>query len=78
MAGVHEGLAVWVRFTADYDYRQPGFTIAYKAGMECNVTQRCATLAVLAGAAVRLRKANKTEEPTEWPSEVGQALSTPR
>lgn len=60
------GSNVWVRFTADHDHREPGFTIAYKAGMTQNVTAKCATLAIAAGRAVRLRKTSKDEEPVEW------------
>lgn len=63
----------WVRFTDDYNYRKPAFTIAYKAGMVENVTAECATLAIAAGRAVRMRKTHKDEEP--WPSEAGQAPS---
>lgn len=66
MAGVHEGVGVWVRFTGDYDFKAtPGSTVAYKAGMVLNVPTRCATLAAIAGKAVRLKKTNKDEEP--WP-----------
>lgn len=54
----------WLRFVADYEYRQPNFTIDYKAGMECNVTRDCATRAIPAGKAVPLNKIRK--EPTEW------------
>lgn len=56
----------WVKFTADHDHREPGFTTAYKTGMVENVTAKCATLAIAAGRAVRLRKAHKDEEPVEW------------
>lgn len=56
----------WVRFTADYDWSpRYGVTIAYKAGMTLNVTAACATLAIAAGKAVRMRKARKDEEPVE-------------
>lgn len=65
MAGLHEGVSVWVRFIEPYDYRLPSSTVAYKPG-DYNVPQRCATLAVLAGRAVRLRKDNKNEEPQPW------------
>lgn len=66
MAGIHEGVGVWVRFTGDYDFKAtPGSTVAYKAGMVLNVPTRCATLAAIAGKAVRLKKTNKDEDP--WP-----------
>lgn len=42
---------MWVRFTADFSWRQPGFTIDYKAGGEYNVTRSCADEAVAAGKA---------------------------
>lgn len=62
------GSNVWIRFLADYDFRAtPGSTIAYKAGMVQNVTAKCATLAVAAGKAVRLRKASKDSPPEEVP-----------
>ena len=57
---------MWVRFSSDYNYRKPAWTIAYKAGMVENVTAECATLAIAAGKAVRLRKLHKDEEPQEW------------
>lgn len=58
----------WVRFTDDYDFRPTyGVKIAYKAGMTQNVTRACATLAIAAGKAVRMRKAHKDEEPVGWP-----------
>lgn len=57
----------WIKFTADYDYRKPAFTIAYKAGMVLNVPSACATLAIAAGKAVRLRKTRKDEEPHPHP-----------
>lgn len=61
----------WLRFTSDYDYRaSQGVTIAYKAGMTQNVTARCATLAVAAGKAVRLRKTNR-DSPPEEPASTG-------
>lgn len=43
----------WIRFTKDHNWVQPGFTIAYKAGMHLNVTRACADEAVPAGKAVR-------------------------
>ncbi len=57
----------WVRFTSDYDFRPTyGVTIAYKGGMTQNVTSACATLAVAAGKAVRLRKTNRNEGAVEY------------
>ncbi|PBB93222.1 hypothetical protein CK215_04400 [Mesorhizobium sp. WSM3864] len=66
---------VWVRFSHPWDYRQPGFTIAYPVG-DFNVTRNAAGLAIAAGAAVRLRKLNKNDEAVEWPSEAGPAPLT--
>lgn len=34
---------MWMRFTENFNWVQPGFTIAYKAGMIQNVTRECAT-----------------------------------
>lgn len=47
---------MWVRFTRDFDWRVPGkpVTIAYKAGMVCNVTRACAVEAKNRRAAVAL------------------------
>jgi hypothetical protein len=41
----------WLHFTADFDWRQPGFTIAYKAGTTKNVTRDCAAAALAKGKA---------------------------
>ncbi|ESX78246.1 hypothetical protein X757_08985 [Mesorhizobium sp. LSHC414A00] len=60
---------MWVRFCGDYEYRQPSFTIDYKAGTECNVTRNCAEMAVASGKAVRLLKSRRDEDPTEWPTD---------
>lgn len=46
----------WVRFTEDHNWVQPGFTIAYKAGMHLNVTRTCADEAIAAGKAVRAKR----------------------
>lgn len=55
----------WVRFIADHDWTpRYGVTIAYKDGMTLNVPSACATLAIAAGKAVRLRKVSKDAEPT--------------
>lgn len=54
----------WVKFTDRFDYRPSyGVVIAYKPGTY-NVPRACATLAVAAGKAVRLKKTNKDEDPT--------------
>lgn len=47
---------MWVRFTADYDFRpsaRRGVTIAYKAGMVENVTRECGERAIKAKRAER-------------------------
>ncbi|CAN7667219.1 hypothetical protein LJR098_002017 [Rhizobium sp. LjRoot98] len=44
---------MWVRFTADFAWRQPAFSIDYKAGGEHNVTRGCADEALTKGVAVR-------------------------
>lgn len=62
---------MWVRFVADYEYRQPNFTIDYKAGTECNVTRNCATLAIAAGRAEPLKKSRKDPQP--WPNDQAPA-----
>ncbi|NGN44982.1 hypothetical protein G6N74_28400 [Mesorhizobium sp. CGMCC 1.15528] len=54
---------MWVRFLADYDFRLPGSTIAYKSGMTLNVTRAAAEAAVAAGKAVRLKTPRKGEKP---------------
>lgn len=57
----------WIRFTADFDYRPSWGTVAYKAGMVQNVTRDCATEAVGAGKAIRLKAPRKGEVPHEEP-----------
>lgn len=52
----------WVRFTADHYWVQPGFTIAYKAGMHLNVTRACATEAIAAEKAVAAKRKIDGEE----------------
>lgn len=52
----------WVRFTKDYDWVQPAFTIAYKAGMHLNVTRACADEAIAAGKATPMKKAAGGDE----------------
>lgn len=52
----------WIRFTDRFNYKpNAGTTIAYKAGMVLSVPAACATLAVLAGKAVRLKTPRKGE-----------------
>jgi hypothetical protein len=41
---------MWLRFHKAFDWRQPGFTVAYQPGLH-NVTRACAALAVAAKAA---------------------------
>jgi hypothetical protein len=43
----------WARFTADFDWRPSGatWTVAYLAGMRCNVTRDCLAAARAGGAA---------------------------
>lgn len=44
---------MWVRFTADFSWSQPAFSIDYKDGMVLNVTRGCADEALAKGAAVK-------------------------
>lgn len=44
---------MWVRFTADFSWRQPAFSIDYKNGMVENVTRGCADEALAKGVAVK-------------------------
>ncbi|RVG22969.1 hypothetical protein CN233_30310 [Sinorhizobium meliloti] len=58
----------WVRFSANFNWVQPGFTIAYKAGMALNVTRACADEAISKGAAVKIaapRKENTDGQETK-------------
>lgn len=55
----------WIRVTEKWEWKPNyGTTIVYKPG-EYNVPRACATLAVAAGKAVRMRKAHKDAEPVE-------------
>jgi hypothetical protein len=55
----------WIKVTAPFSHKPtPAVTVDYKPGVY-QVTSACATLAVAAGKAVRLRKTNKNEEPVE-------------
>ena len=40
-----------VKFTADFDWKQPGFTVAFKKGMVENVRRICGDEAIAAGKA---------------------------
>lgn len=57
-----------VRFLSDFDWRQPGFTIAYKAGTSKNVRRVCGEEAIAKGAAVA--DDDKGEEDPEGGSEA--------
>lgn len=54
---------MWIRFHAPFDWRQPGFTIAYEPGLY-NVTRSCADAAIAAkaGALTKDRPDAKTQE----------------
>lgn len=56
---------MWIRVTEDFDWRQPGFTIAYKAGWAGNVPHKAGEAAIAAGKAVRLKPPRKSEEPAD-------------
>lgn len=59
---------MWVRFTDNFNWVQPGFTIAYKAGMTLNVTRACADEVISKGAAVKVaapRKENTDGQETK-------------
>jgi len=58
----------WVEFKRDFYWVQPGFTIAYKAGMTLNVTRSCADEVISNGAAVKVaapRKENTDGQETK-------------
>lgn len=54
---------MWVKFTKDFDFspeaRNGHVTVAYKAGMELNVTAICAEQAIAAKKAVKVKKTGK-------------------
>lgn len=54
---------MWLRFHEPFDWRQPGFTIAYPTGLY-NVTRKCAAAAIAAKAAepTKERPNAKTQE----------------
>jgi hypothetical protein len=57
---------MWVRFTADFDYRPSKMTtIAYKAATVLNVPRPAGDAAVAAGKAVEMRKTHRDAEPEE-------------
>lgn len=57
---------VWVRFTADMDWKpRPSVTIAYEAGMVCNVTRAAAKAAIDRRRALAMTKASRKAEPRE-------------
>jgi len=47
---------MWMRFVDNFNWVQPGFAVAYKAGMIQNVTRACADEAQAAGKAVKAPK----------------------
>lgn len=58
MAGPAVTAGSWVRFTAAFNWTppdRPGSQVAYPAGMQRRVTRACASAAVAAGKAVRVR-----------------------
>lgn len=53
---------MWVRFTADFDFKpKPQVTLAFLNGQERNVTRDCAEKAVAAGKAVRIKRNAKAD-----------------
>lgn len=55
----------WVHFTQDHDFNvRRGVTIAYKTGMEMNVTARCAREAIALDRAERIKAPPKSEPET--------------
>ncbi|MBP2570247.1 hypothetical protein J2767_001391 [Agrobacterium tumefaciens] len=54
---------MWLRFREPFDWRHPGFTIAYPPGLY-NVTRKCAAAAIAAKAAepTKDRPNAKTQE----------------
>ncbi|WP_181182627.1 hypothetical protein [Mesorhizobium sp. B3-1-9] len=54
---------MWVRFTADFDWKPtPQSIIAYKAGMEQNVTRVCAAAALSVEKAVKCKPRKGTDD----------------
>ena len=57
----------WIKITERWKWKpNTGTTIVYQPG-NYNVPREAAKLAVDAGTAVRLRKANRNDEPVEMP-----------
>lgn len=52
----------WVKFSRDFDWARPGFTIAYKQGMHINVTRACASSAAAAGAAAAMARVKDSDD----------------
>lgn len=55
---------VWLAFKEDFSWRQPAFTIDYKAGGEHNVTRGCADEALTKGVAVKTTRKAKADGKT--------------
>lgn len=60
---------MWVKFTKDFDFspaaRKGAVTIAYKAGMEQNVTRECYEAALAVKKAQRLKRTAKPDAETD-------------
>jgi hypothetical protein len=57
---------MWIRFTADFDFKpKPQSTIAYRTGEERNVTRECADKALAAGKAVKIKRDRKADGETD-------------
>ena len=52
----------WVKFSRDFDWTRPGFTIAYKQGMHLNVTRACASSATASGAATHMARIKDSDD----------------
>lgn len=64
---------VWIRVTEKWEWSPKyGVTMVYKPG-EYNVPSACATLAIAAGKAVRLRKVSRDAEPVEEEAAVTES-----
>jgi len=66
---------MWFRFEKDYDFSPSAkggrVTIAYKAGMICNVTRECAEKAEAAGAGAPTVKAEAAKQPEDSALDAG-------
>ena len=56
---------MWIRFTDNFYWVQPGFTIAYKTGMHLNVTRACAAEAIDKGKAVKAESKKRASDGKE-------------